>query len=184
MLTVVIDTAGLVKAMRSNSGLSLRALAARAGTSAPNLVDYQAGRHEPKLSTLERLAEAAECDLVVEVRPRMTHAERRSLELHRAVAEKLWLDPAGVTERALQRLERIRGVHSDGSADPYLDAWEGLLQGPRNHLVAMMVSSEQIARDVRQASPFAGELTDGERLDIIQRVYEEERRRRGARNAA
>ena len=56
--------------MKSNSGHPLRELARRAKTSAAALVDYEAGRHEPKFSTLQRIAEASGCDLFVEVRPR------------------------------------------------------------------------------------------------------------------
>src|SRR5258708_39904064 len=79
-------TSELVRTMKSNSGHTLRELARRAKTSAPALVDYEAGRHEPKLSTLQRIADAAGCDLIVEVRPRLTHPERRTLELHKLVA--------------------------------------------------------------------------------------------------
>src|SRR5580698_10133801 len=93
IITNVTSTAELVRTMKSNSGHTLRELARRAKTSAPALVDYEAGRHEPKLSTLQRIAEAAGCDLIVEVRPRLTHPERRTLELYKLVAEKLRADP-------------------------------------------------------------------------------------------
>ena len=64
------ETAELVKAMREHSGKSKRDLAWDAKTSAAALVDYEAGRHEAKISTLRRIAAVTGCDLVVEVRPR------------------------------------------------------------------------------------------------------------------
>ncbi len=157
--------------MRLNCGLSLRQLALRAQTSAPTLSTYETGGHEPRLSTLHRLADAAGCDLVVELHPRLTHPERRDLEIHRAVAEKLRVDPEDIRRRALAKIVRGRLSDPDGHSAAYDDAWEGLLNGPLEALLATMISTDQAARDLRQASPFAGALADAERLEIIQRVY-------------
>ena len=44
---------------RSSAGLSLRQLAAAAGTSHATLSDYEHARREPRLSTVERIARAA-----------------------------------------------------------------------------------------------------------------------------
>jgi transcriptional regulator with XRE-family HTH domain len=156
--------------MKSNSGHPLRELARRAKTSAAALVDYEAGRHEPKLSTLQRIADATGCDLIVEVRPRLTHPEKRSLELHRLIAEKLSEDEIGVVGKALRRIESMRAADPEGRNSKYVDAWDQLLSGPRNELKATLVSTDQVARDLRQSSPFGGVLGDEERLDVIRRV--------------
>jgi transcriptional regulator with XRE-family HTH domain len=163
-------TAELVRTMKSNSGHPLRELARRAKTSAAALVDYEAGRHEPKLSTLQRIADATGCDLIVEVRPRLTHPEKRSLELHRLIAEKLSEDEIGVVGKALRRIESMRAADPEGRNSKYVDAWDQLLSGPRNELKATLVSTDQVARDLRQSSPFGGVLGDEERLDVIRRV--------------
>jgi transcriptional regulator with XRE-family HTH domain len=52
---------------RRHAGLTLRALAIRAGTSHPTLAAYEAGRKSPNSDTLERIVEAAGCRL--ELRP-------------------------------------------------------------------------------------------------------------------
>ena len=57
--------------MRGAADLTQEELAEAAGTSQPTVAAYEAGRAEPRLSTLERLAEAAGHDLIVEVRPRV-----------------------------------------------------------------------------------------------------------------
>ncbi len=58
----------LIRSVRSSAGLTLRALAARARTSAPALVEYEAGRRDPTLSTLQRIVAAAGADLTLATR--------------------------------------------------------------------------------------------------------------------
>ena len=164
------QAAELVRKMRLNSGQPLRELARRAKTSAPALVDYEAGRHEPRLSTLHRVAEASGCDLIVELRPRLTLPERRTLALHEAVAEKLLKDPEAVLEKARGQLQVMSKADFEGRASKYLATWARLLEGPVTELAAAMVSTDQSARDLRQSSPFGGVLSDEERLTVIHRV--------------
>lgn len=164
------QAAQLVRKMRLNSGLALRDLARRAKTSAPALVDYEAGRHEPRLSTLHRLADASGCDLIVELRPRLTTPERRTLALHEAIAVKLLEDPESVLARARVQITVIRSADHERRASPYLKTWSRLLEGPIDELTTVMVSTDQSARDLRQSSPFAGVLSDEERLAVIRKV--------------
>jgi len=168
-------TAELVRTMKLNSGHTLRELARRAKTSAPALVDYEAGRHEPKLSTLQRIADAAGCDLIVEVRPRLTHPERRTLEFHKLVAEKLRADPQNVIQRAKARIDVMRSRDPEGRSASYINTWERLLSGSIDELEAAMTSTDQASRDLRQSSPFGGTLSDEERLDVLNRVAAEDR---------
>lgn len=60
-------SAELIRRCRARSGLTLRELAARAGTSHPTVAAYEAGRKEPVGSTLDRLVLAAGFEL--ELRP-------------------------------------------------------------------------------------------------------------------
>lgn len=65
-----MTTAGsLLFKLRREKGLTLRALAERAGTSSATLSNYELGIKEPRLSTLERLVEASGSKLLVEVIP-------------------------------------------------------------------------------------------------------------------
>lgn len=164
------QAAQLVRKMRLNSGQPLRELARRAKTSAPALVDYEAGRHEPRLSTLHRLADASGCDLIVELRPRLTPPELRTLALHRAVVEKLREDTELVLSKARAQLLVMREADVGGHSSVYLKTWSRLLEGSIDELTATMVSTDQPARDLRQSSPFGGVLSDEERLDVIRRA--------------
>jgi transcriptional regulator with XRE-family HTH domain len=66
-----MDAALLVRQAREAAGLSVRELGRRAGTSHAAVLAYEAGRREPRVSTLERLLAAAgqRPRVVLEARP-------------------------------------------------------------------------------------------------------------------
>jgi hypothetical protein len=90
-------------------------------------------------------------------------AERRSLALHRAIAARLREDPALVA-RARRNLAEWS---SAGALAPYYrDAWTGLLDGPFERLLAVLCEDTERARELRQATPFAGIVPPRERWAI------------------
>jgi hypothetical protein len=96
-------------------------------------------------------------------------AEQRSLELHRAVAERLRSDPA-LVERAR---DRVAGWLREGTvARPYGEAWLALLGRPMDELTDFLVDPGERARRMRQTSPFAGVLSPRERWGILHRMRE------------
>lgn len=60
----------VVLALRQEKGLTQEELAHRAGTSQPAIARLEAGAASPSLATLERLAQAADCELEIRVVPR------------------------------------------------------------------------------------------------------------------
>lgn len=161
------DGRSIVRTLRHRSALSLRDLADRAGTSSATISNYETGRKEPRLTTLAHLAEAAGYELVVDIRPRLTEQERLSLALGRAVADKLRSDPDRVLAVANQNLERQRAADVAGHASQHHDAWEMLLHGPVDALIAMLVTDAPIGRELRPTAPFAGVLDDSERAAAL-----------------
>jgi len=93
--------------------------------------------------------------------------DRRSLGYGLLIAAKLVAQPDEVIGVARQNLRRLREVHSDGSADEYLDQWEVLLSGPVESLLRVLVSTDEGSIALRHAAPFAGLLSDEERGEII-----------------
>jgi transcriptional regulator with XRE-family HTH domain len=165
--------AALLLAVRIESGLSQRELAARAGTSGATVAAYELGTKEPRLSTLGRLVEAAGMRLELRYEPKtprrddnLTREERRSLALHRAIAAKLAADPASVLARARKNLRVMRRANEDGAAERWFGEWERRLRGPFAGIIEALVSHDQHARDLRQVTPFAGVLSDEERRAI------------------
>jgi len=66
------DTAArLLKAARLQAGISLRALARRAGTSHATLIAYEAGRKCPSTATFFRILDACEYAVDIRLRPRI-----------------------------------------------------------------------------------------------------------------
>jgi transcriptional regulator with XRE-family HTH domain len=57
----------LLRALRRDAGLSQRQLAERIGTTQSAIARLEAGRTEPKIATLTRLADALGCDLTLSV---------------------------------------------------------------------------------------------------------------------
>jgi transcriptional regulator with XRE-family HTH domain len=169
----VQSTAEILRELRRLSGRSLRDAATLAATSAPTLSAYESGKKEPRLSTLQRLAESTGFDVVVSLEPRMTTPERRTLALHRAVAEKFRRSPQRVRARAIRNLKTMRAVDFDGYASKTLDEWERLLKSEDDVLSDVLISVSSHARSLRQSSPFAGVLSDNE----LRKVLNEEWRR-------
>jgi hypothetical protein len=64
----------------------------------------------------------------------------------------------------------MRSGDHGGHSRPYLDTWQMLLEGTRRDLIRVMVSTDAAARDLRQASPFGGVLSDEERIDALLRT--------------
>ena len=74
----VVDAATTLRRARRRSGLSLRALAARAGTSHSTLSAYERGRKEPTVDTLDRIVRAAGFELGVELTAVAGGGDRRA----------------------------------------------------------------------------------------------------------
>ena len=90
--------------LRGLAGLTQVDMARRAGTSQPTIAAYEAGSKSPTARTLERIAAALGFSVVYEFVPEMTREERRSLALHRAIADRL--------------IERPRGCDRSGPTQP------------------------------------------------------------------
>ncbi|WP_437773495.1 hypothetical protein [Arthrobacter sp. KNU40] len=96
--------------------------------------------------------------------------ERVSYELHRAVAEKLRVDPQTVRSKAKVNLARL-ATRSQGSfAEGWVSEWSALLAGPVENLIEVMLRPDERSIDLRQMTPFAGVLTDEERLLAIHKA--------------
>jgi hypothetical protein len=92
-------------------------------------------------------------------------AERRSLALHRVIADRL---DEGMVEEARERVEWLR---AGGHLHPrYADRWAELLSQSIPEIAAAIGVDDQDGADLRQNSPFAGVLNEQERRRIIETV--------------
>lgn len=99
-------------------------------------------------------------------------SQLRSLAYHREIVRRLEVDGAALRERAKRTIARWRATTRTGP-QPYLDAWERLLDGPSEALVAVLVADTDEAATLRSCTPFAGVLAPKERWAIWRRQPEE-----------
>jgi hypothetical protein len=106
----------------------------------------------------------------------MTREERRSLHLHRAIAERLRSEPDRTVRLARANLRRMGAGASKGSQP--LREWSVLLDRPVEALAEVLRDPSPWARELRHVTPFAGVLTAKERAEAYRDFAEEEARRR------
>jgi hypothetical protein len=85
--------------------------------------------------------------------------------LHQLVAKKLHADP---TLLAKARANVRRWQRSNGGPSAALVEWEQIRRGHADQVAAFLVERSERATRLRQSSPFAGILTDDERLAIYE----------------
>lgn len=148
-------------------------LARHGDTSQPAIAAYEAGRKSPSLRTLERLATSVDRELHVVFVPPMTREDRRSLELHRAIADKLAAEPASVLRKARRNVAHM--MLSNPGAKEMLKEWRRVLTLPTSDLIDLLLDPRPRARELRHVSPFAGVLSSNERWDVYRRFGQSER---------
>ena len=92
-------------------------------------------------------------------------AQERSLAAHRMIASRLLVDPS-VIVRARARLERWNSAN--GMHPHWFETWSAALDLPVPELADLI--SDPANTDLRQTSPFAGELDARERWAIWKAV--------------
>lgn len=94
-------------------------------------------------------------------------AQKRSLAYHQAVARRL-LDEPALIEQARERL--AAWISEGGRAAPLARRWTEILDRPLPEVVAFLESDNDEARQLRQATPFAGFLSPQQRWRLWEEV--------------
>jgi len=167
-----METSAIVRQLRQRTGLSQRGLAELAGTSGPTVADYEAGRKEPRLSTLDRFAEATGAALELRFVPtRHERALQRQRNLRLAIAaatavrvQERWPDATELAEGQLAAMERtMRG----DSAVRWIDTWRRAITAGPKAVRHTLLRDDEEGDDLRQVAPFAGMLSDAERRIVL-----------------
>lgn len=104
------------------------------------------------------------------MRSRHLYIDERSIALHRAVVEKIRLNPQllDIAKANLQRQES-EFLRQCREIPGWLKEWAEILKHPDiEYIFSFLVSKDEKARRLRQSSPFSGILTPRERW----RVYD------------
>ena len=160
----VPDPSALVRELRARSGESQRSFGARSGTSGSTVASYEAGRKEPRVSTLVRMAGGLGLELeiaVVDGTPAARARRRnraRALALAAAAAGEVRRDFGQAGALARENIDTMRDVVGDNAAAKWLDEWESLLSAGPDAVRAALLDPSGHGDDMRQMSPFAGLL--------------------------
>lgn len=163
-----------IRTLRRKTGVTQAELAEAAHTSQPTIAAYETGRKSPTLGTVKRLAESVGLAMSVHFHPPLTREDRRSIWLHRAIADRLLERPGWVLRRARATLKKMR--EANPGARQLLDEWGVLLKRSVPELVPMLTDPSPRARELRQVTPFAGVLSAEERAREYRTFREQERR--------
>jgi hypothetical protein len=96
--------------------------------------------------------------------------ELRSIAYHRRVAERLATHPE-ILDAARSRLEEWIAHRPRHAASAEL--WLDLVNGDLDRLTAVMCADDELSRELRQSTPFAGALDPRERWAIWSAVREQ-----------
>lgn len=161
-----MSSGSLITRRRRELGLTQGQLAELAATSRERINTYEREQVSPQAATLERVLAAMQFELSSV--PALTFEERRSLAISTAVAAKLRENPADVLSKARSNIEKMRSIGR--SEQRWVDVWESLLALGAGHVEALLTSTDQFARDLRQSSPFAGVLSGEERREVLKEL--------------
>ena len=161
--TLRMSSGSLITRRRRELGLTQGQLAELAATSRERINTYEREQVSPQADTLERVLGAMQFELSAV--PSLTFEERRSLVITTAVAAKLRENPTAVLAKGRENIEKMRSIGP--SEQRWVDVWESLLALGAGHVEALLISTDQFARDLRQSSPFAGVLTEEERRELL-----------------
>lgn len=95
---------------------------------------------------------------------------RVALELHRALAAKLPTEHERIRAIGHRNIAKMLESQLSPIARSWVDQWAELLDGDPLQLKVAMLAPGLDAADMRQMAPFAGALTQEERIDAIQRA--------------
>lgn len=160
-----------IKDTRRAVGWTVRELAENLGVAPSTVTRMEQSERDGRiqLGTLQRalnvMGRSPKIDVVNNRRE-----ERVSMELHRELARKLRRDPQRVLEVVPKNLDRLRTRLTSPIGKEWVNRWSELIDGPVDMLIAGMLADTPGARELRQNSPFAGALTQDERLAAIKRA--------------
>jgi hypothetical protein len=95
---------------------------------------------------------------------------RVQVELHRTLLAKLLGDLGPVRDIARRNIAKMRKSVRGPQAQEWLDEWTELIEDPGPRLIDVFLNGDEHSIDLRQVSPFAGVLTQEERLAAIERA--------------
>ncbi|GAB2707688.1 hypothetical protein ACX801_07910 [Arthrobacter bambusae] len=94
-----------------------------------------------------------------------------ALELHKTLADLLRSDRClKILAIGRRNIARMREAPRSPMAESWIDEWAEMIDGPVEMMIERMLRVDEHSIDLRQMSPFAGALTQAERVEAIRRA--------------
>jgi transcriptional regulator with XRE-family HTH domain len=156
-----MGSGSMIRGARLRAGMTLRELAARAGTSDATVSAYENGAKDPRAMTLIRVLAAAGTEL--QPVPLRTGNQRFVDLLCHEIAARIAQEPE-LIERAREELPRLAGRSS------WADVWTALLDAGPVAVIAVLTSTSPEATALKTDSPFAllGLVSESDRLQLLE----------------
>lgn len=155
----------IIRQLRHRVQVTQARLAAMVGTSQSAIAAYESGSKSPTLRTVHRLATVLGLELEIRFVAALTREDRRSVAYHQVIAERLAWNPGPVLEKARKNLKRLQTLHPH--AGHLLSLWSAWLDLPPRIMKDQIMDVSELARDMRQVSPFSGLLSAAERRQVL-----------------
>ena len=154
-----------LRGARERAGLSIRALAERAGVAPSTVWRVERGLINPTVRMLSRLLDATTSE---RASMPQTREQTVSLALGRLAASALLLRPEEILVNARRRVdEQLDDLDVPRGARHLLARWEEMLDGPIEDIVLVLIEPSESAHELRSVTPFVGIHSDHERLAAI-----------------
>jgi excisionase family DNA binding protein len=101
-------------------------------------------------------------------KPELTRDQLKSLWLHQAVAGRLVTDPDEVLGKARENLDRLLRQHRGTMTEVWLNHWQDKINEGVGTVLKVLTSDDPEAVELRQNSPFAGVLSQPQRMKILE----------------
>ncbi|MHA6695603.1 helix-turn-helix domain-containing protein [Homoserinimonas sp. A520] len=167
MTTTIADT-------RRAVGWTVRELAETLGVAPSTVTRMEQSERDGRiqLGTLQRALNVMGRSPRIEV-VNNRREDRVTMELHRELARKLREDPQFVLDVVPANLDRLRERLTSPIGQLWVNRWAELIDSPPETLIAGMLADTTEGRELRQNSPFAGALSQEERLAAIERANQQ-----------
>jgi len=95
----------------------------------------------------------------------LTHHDRLSFALHQVVKKRILSNPEEVIQKGKDNLEKWSAQY--GYCPEWLIEWQNILNNGVHAICRVLESTDEYATLLRSSSPFAGIVSNQERLRII-----------------
>lgn len=161
----------LLRDALASEGITQRRLAQLTGVPQGRISDYVHDRYQVSLPQLDRLLAPLNRRVLVSAQPILERREEQvQYRLHRALVDRLLRDPGDYKDVARKNIARSRELVRGTVAHGWLDEWERLAEGPLDELLDVCLRPDEHGVVMRQVSPFAGLLSDDERVAAIRQA--------------